>query len=210
MSVCKPELYSVDENYLKTAEGFKTDHWPLVADRNWRGFEARNIPGERPQAVEPTAPGTTPTSNIDIKYLRLSSLTGLTVKNSQNTDIGKLDNIVLDWHNSRVAYGIVSVDRSFLGERGKLAAIPWSAIRINPEQKVALLNVDKTTLQAIAFDKDHFPNLASLQYSRDLYQRFNVRPYWEALGYVPGEQHPSTRVPGGTNPGVEHSQPMGY
>jgi sporulation protein YlmC with PRC-barrel domain len=233
-------VLNVDENYLKTTQGFDKDHWPLVADRNWpTGTEARNVPAEQPrsemsegmaaeshpeqtyspQATERTTPGMTPVVT-DIKYLRLSKLIGTTIKNSEGTDIGKLNNVMLDWNSGKVAYGILSVDRSFLGTGGKLAAIPWSAIRIDEQRSVATLNVDKNTLQAIAFDENRFPNLADPQYSRDLYQRFNVRPYWEALGFVPSEQHRSTAVPEGSCSGAEHNEhgqlheganePMGY
>jgi len=71
-----------------------------------------------------------------------------------------------------------------------------------------MLNVDRETLGAIAFDENHFPNLADPQYSRDLYQRFNARPYWEALGFVPSEQqerHPAT--PGASN--SQYDKPLG-
>ena len=73
-----------------------------------------------------------------------------------------------------------------------------------------MLNVDKETLQAIAFDENHFPNLADAQYSRDLYQRFNARPYWETLGYVPGEQRArdmtSPRAPSREYTGIPSSE----
>jgi len=238
-------VLNVDENYLKTTEGFDKDHWPLVADRNWPlGTEARNVPAEQPrsemsegmaaeshqqtyspQATEQPAPGMAPAAGTnepsrpiagtDIKYLRLSKLIGTTIKNSEGTDIGKLNNVMLDLNRGKVAYGILSVDRSFLGASGKLAAIPWSAIRIDEQRGVALLNVDKSTLQALAFDENHFPNLADPQYSRDLYQRFNVRPYWEALGFVPSEQERHPVVPGAANdepvqPRGDIDEPMGY
>jgi sporulation protein YlmC with PRC-barrel domain len=236
----KVVVLNVDENYLKTAQGFDKEHWPMVADRNWpQGTAARNVPGEQPrsdegmaaeshpqtyspQATERTGPGmapmagtdetSRPMAGTDIKYLRLSKLIGTTVKNSEGVDIGKLNNVMLDVNGGKVAYGILSVDRSFLGTSGKLAAIPWSAIQVDEHQGTAMLNVDKDTLQAIAFDENHFPNLADPQYSRDLYQRFNVRPYWEALGFVPSEQNRPTATPEASNPGAadsEHGQPFG-
>jgi len=60
-------------------------------------------------------------------------------------------------------------------------------MEIDPRQGIARLNADKATLQAIAFDEDNFPSLEDPQYSRDIHQRFNARPYWETLGFVPGE-----------------------
>ncbi len=57
------------------------------------------------------------------------------------------------------------------------------------------MNADKQTLEAIAFDSAEFPNLEDREYSRELHERFGARPYWEALGFVPGEQQePRSRV----------------
>lgn len=206
-------VLNADESYLRSAQGFDKDHWPLVADQSWPG--ARNVPGEQPRSnmSEGTAPavGSDQTARTmtgdQIKYLRLSQLIGTGIKNSEGTEIGKLDNVMLDLNSGKVAFGILSADRSFLGTGGKLAAIPWSVIRFDPSRGTAMLNVDKQTLQAIAFDKDHFPNLADPQYSRDLYQRFNARPYWEALGFVPGE-HPQDQhmMPPTPNPGASSDQ----
>ena len=212
----KVVILNVNESYLKTAKGFDKEHWPMVADQSWpQAMGARNMLGEEPrsnvgQNTTPTignAPASETMAANEMKYLRLSRLIGTTVKNSEGTDIGKLNNIVLDVNGGKVAYGILSVNKSFLGTSGKRAAIPWSAIRIEPEQGVAMLNVDRETLGAIAFDENHFPNLADPQYSRDLYQRFNARPYWEALGFVPGEQQEQHATPPqASNPGVSNSQ----
>lgn len=215
----KVVVLNVDENYLRTAKGFDKDNWPLTADKSWPGISSGNVSGEQPRsgmnegmAAEPrgdqtytpqanermeqgTAPMarsdelSKPISGSDIKYLRLSQLIGTPIKNSEGVQIGKLNNVMLDINAGKVAYGILSLDRSLVTADKNLAAIPWSAIRIDPQQKTALLNVDKETLQAVAFDENHFPNLADPQYGRDLYQRFNARPYWETFGFVPSEQH---------------------
>lgn len=203
-------VLNIDEAYFETAKSFDKNTWPTVADRSWieaaggrheyrseYGEQSRDEVGERmsqstPQAMErmgPTAPGDEAViPAADIKYRRLTELIGMTVKNPQNTELGELDNVVFDLHQGKVAYGILSVSSGFLGMNKKLAAIPWSSIEINARQGVAMLNTDRETLRAIAFDENNFPNLADVQYSRDLHQRFNARPYWEALGFVPGEQ----------------------
>jgi sporulation protein YlmC with PRC-barrel domain len=145
-----------------------------------------------------------------IKYRRLTELIGTTIKNPAGTELGELDNVVFDVQQGKVAYGILSVSSGFLGMNKKLAAIPWSSIEVNERQGVAMLNADKETLQAIAFDENNFPNLADAQYSRDLHQRFNARPYWEALGYVPGEPRArdmmSPRAPSREYTGIPSSE----
>jgi len=204
-------VLNVDESYLKTAKSFDKGNWPAVADRRWieaaggrheygeqpRGEAGENMraePRPTPQAMERMG-ATTPGDEAvvppaDIKYRRLTELIGTTVKNPEGVELGELDNIVFDVQEGKVAYGVLLVSSGFLGMNKKLAAIPWSSIEINERLGTAMLNADKETLQAIAFDENNLPNLGDVQYSRDIHQRFNARPYWEALGFVPGEQRP--------------------
>jgi sporulation protein YlmC with PRC-barrel domain len=145
----------------------------------------------------------------DIKYHKLSELTGMTIRNLEGEDLGELEDIVIDVHEGKVAYAVVSMRSGFLGLDKDLAVVPWSAFEILPRLEAARLNADKATLEAIAFDEDEFPNLEDMQYSRDIHQRFNATPYWEALGFIPGEgRERHEAVPGearerrGVAPGV--------
>ena len=172
---------------------------------------------QEPMATEPRAdrdqsatPGMTPergtrtdtgygTANkpADIEYLRLSKLVGLDVRNLQNENLGKLDNVVIDLNQGKLAYGIVAIRSGFLGMNKDFVAVPWSVLDWTSQPGIAKLNADKQTLTAIAFDKDHFPNLADPQYSRQLFDRFHARPYWEGqnLGFIPGQENPSVNPP---------------
>jgi sporulation protein YlmC with PRC-barrel domain len=206
----------VDEEYLNTAKAFDKGNWPIEADKSWLdatrgrhaqyGEQARGEADESmmaeprpegtpaPQAYGRTEPTYTDDEAIrspagaDIQHRRLTQLIGMTIKNPEGADLGELENIMIDLQQGKVAYGILSVSRGFLGMDKKLAAVPWSSLTIDEQRGTAMLNADRATLQAIAFDEDNYPNFEDVQYSRDLHQRFNARPYWEALGFVPGEQ----------------------
>jgi sporulation protein YlmC with PRC-barrel domain len=124
------------------------------------------------------------TPMTDLKYRRVSELMGLTVRDAQNQDLGKLRNIMIDTQQGKVAYGVLSVRSGLLEANKDMAVVPWSVLQIEPEAGIARLNVDRQTLDAIAFNARNFPNLEDPAYSRQLYERFNVTPYWETLGYV--------------------------
>ena len=143
---------------------------------------------------------------VNIKHRRLSKLLGTTVRSSQEEDLGKLDNVVIDVRQGKLAFGIVSLRSGFLGLKKDYAAVPWSALDLTSEPGIAKLDTDKQTLMAMAFKEDNFPNLADPQYSRQLYERFHATPYSEALGYVPGEEEPSGKAPapGMTAPKTEN------
>jgi hypothetical protein len=90
----------------------------------------------------------------------------------------------------------------FLGLSKQFVAVPWQSLDFAHEGNIVRLDVDEQTLTAMAFGEDEFPNLEDLQYSRDLHARFNVTPYWEVLGFVPGEA--GARDLAGKKEGAEH------
>jgi hypothetical protein len=112
-------------------------------------------------------------------------------------NLGKLDNVVIDVHQGKVAYGILAIRSGFLGLNKDFVAVPWSALDWIGQPGIARLNADKETLTALAFDKDNLPDLADPQYSRQLYERFHATPYWEGrnLGFIPGQEDPSVNPP---------------
>jgi len=143
---------------------------------------------------------------VGIDRLRLSKLLGTKIEDPQGQDLGKLENVVIDARQGKVAFGIVSLRSGFLGTNKDYAAVPWSALDLTSQPGVAKLDTDKQTLMAMAFNEDNFPNLADPQYSRQLYERFHATPYSGALGYVPSEEKPSGTVPapGMTAPKTEN------
>jgi sporulation protein YlmC with PRC-barrel domain len=145
-----------------------------------------------------------------IDQLRLSKLLGTTVRNPQGEDLGKLDNVMIDEHQGKVAFGIIALRSGFLGMNKDYAAVPWTALDLTSQPGVAKLNVDKQTLMASAFSRDNFPNLEDPQYSRQLFDRFHATPYWEGqnLGFVPGEENLNANPPAPGMPAPNSSSGM--
>jgi sporulation protein YlmC with PRC-barrel domain len=153
-------------------------------------------PGARePVGTQPRGEADTDTINT-IDQRRLSRLLDMSVRNLQDENLGRLDNAILDVNRGQIAYGILSMRTGFLGLSREYVAVPWSALDLASEPGIARLDVDEQTLTAMTFDEDEFPNLEDMQYSRQLHAQFNATPYWEVLGFVPGEA--------GTRAGAEH------
>lgn len=110
---------------------------------------------------------------------RITRLLGMDVKSaSQQQQLGRLSDVVLDFHQGLVAYALVGLGG------GKEAAVPWSAVEILPQKRLALIDTNRQALEQMAFAKDNMPDLANPQYAQRLYTQFNRQPYWEALGFV--------------------------
>jgi hypothetical protein len=102
---------------------------------------------------------------------------------------------MIDVHHGKLAYGIVAMRHGFLGLNKDFVAVPWSALDWTSQPGMAKLDADRDTLMALAFDRDNFPNLEDPQYSQQLYERFHATPYWESLGFLPGEEEESGKLP---------------
>jgi sporulation protein YlmC with PRC-barrel domain len=170
-------LSNVTKAELDQAKGFDPKHWPAAAEENWLGTMPEGN-------MAPAAPGSVPPSD-NLKDRRVSMLTGKTVENLQGEKLGKLHDVVIDAQQGKVAFGILSLRGKALQMSRDYAAVPWSAFEFAALPGMIQLDTTPQTLASIAFKGNNFPDLADPQYSRQLYDRFHVTPYWEVLGFVP-------------------------
>jgi hypothetical protein len=104
---------------------------------------------------------------------------GSNVVNSQNQDLGKIQDVVIDATTGQTVYAVLSFG-GFLGMGDKYFAIPWEAFRFDPNEKRAVLNLDKRLLEnAPGFDKDNWPNMADATWGNQVFSHYGYRPYWE-------------------------------
>ena len=110
--------------------------------------------------------------------LSASTLAGDKVRNTQGDNLGKIEEFMLDMDSGRIAYAVLSF-RGVLSIGDKLFAVPPDALRLDPEKKCFVLNVDKTMLEnAPGFDKDNWPNFADRGFGTQIYSYYGRRPYW--------------------------------
>src|SRR5436853_1500616 len=118
----------------------------------------------------------------DKKYRRVlaaGTLAGDSVRNSAGEDLGKVDEIMIDIPSGRVAYAVLSFG-GVLGIGDKLFAVPWSALRVDEDEKQLILNVEKSLLEnAPGFNKDDWPDMADRSWGGQIYSYYGLRPYWE-------------------------------
>jgi len=114
---------------------------------------------------------------------RITTLMGTQV-DVRDRDAGFIEDFAIDMGTGHVAYMIVSLTRDFAGAPNRLAAVPWQAVELFPQQNLATVDIDRSDLLDFAFREGQMPNLGQSDYARRLHQQFDVSPYWEVLGYV--------------------------
>jgi sporulation protein YlmC with PRC-barrel domain len=113
------------------------------------------------------------------RVLSASSIEGDKVKNSAGEDLGKVDEVMIDLQTGRIAYAVLSFG-GMLGMGNKLFAIPWTALTVDEDEKVLILNIPKQRLEsAPGFDKDNWPDMADHTWGTRINEYYGTRPYWE-------------------------------
>jgi sporulation protein YlmC with PRC-barrel domain len=109
--------------------------------------------------------------------LSASTLTGDPVRNAAGEHLGKIDEIMIDIPSGRVAYAVLSFG-GFLGMGDKLFAVPWSALKVDEDEKCFILNLDRQSIEhAPGFDKDNWPDMSDKSWGDELSAYYKVTPY---------------------------------
>lgn len=111
------------------------------------------------------------------QVLSVKTLEGDKVVNRSGENLGKLESIMIDLNEGRVAYAVLSFG-GFLGMGDKLFAVPWKALSVDTNEKRLIFDVDKEKLKkAPGFDKDHWPNMADPNFHTDIHKYYGVQSY---------------------------------
>lgn len=109
----KSLVLDVKKDEFDKAEGFDSKSWPTHVDERWAKV------GSRTAYMPPK----------DAKLVRLSSLTGLPVKNDSGINLGKVAGFGIDYEKERLSYAVMSRG-GVIGVGAKYFAIPWEALNL--------------------------------------------------------------------------------
>lgn len=117
--------------------------------------DSPGAPLSRPGAQEPVAPkAVTPEAP---PMPKASTFLGSSVMNAQGERLGRIEDLVINPATGRITYAALS-HGSILGLGGKLFAVSWETLKMQPDGKTFVLNVSKETLEsAPGFDKSNWP-----------------------------------------------------
>jgi sporulation protein YlmC with PRC-barrel domain len=112
------------------------------------------------------------------EVLSASTLIGDEIRNNNGETLGKLEEIMIDLDEGRVAYAVLSFG-GFLGVGDKLFAIPWQALTVDTDNEEVVFDVQKDALeQAPGFDKDDWPETIDRDWLGEVFTYYGYEPYW--------------------------------
>lgn len=158
------KLHETEQERLSRLEREK------VAAEKWRETESARV----------TRMGSTEGMTVreGPEFLSASTIKGDKVINTAGEDLGKIEELMIDLSDGRIAYTVLSFG-GFLGLGDKLFAIPWNAFSLRIHEHAFVLNVPKDVLEkAEGFDKDNWP-LTSREWLSRTYAYYGYQPYWQ-------------------------------
>ena len=109
---------------------------------------------------------------------RASKLMGTSVKNVQDENLGKVDNILVDLASGRIVAVVVS-SGGFLGMGDELSAVPPTALRFTTDRDTLQLDASKDMLSAAPhFKANQWPDFGQPSYAGGVYRAYKVEPYF--------------------------------
>jgi sporulation protein YlmC with PRC-barrel domain len=173
-------VFDADKKLFTDGEGFNHDRWPTHLDARWSKFQDgsgaaldrdkdKNRPADAASDRNRPADAASDRSHAD-KHMnkdlvRITSINGMNVKNTQGEDLGKIAGFAIDIPNAKVVYAALSYG-GVAGVGSKYFAIPWNAMKcgspnLRVQDKCFVLNTTKQEFEnATGFDRNNWPTEA--------------------------------------------------
>lgn len=86
---------------------------------------------------------------------------------------------MLDMRTGKIAYAVLSFG-GVLGIGKRLFAVPWSALKLDTDNRCFRLDVAKADLDtAPGFDADAWPSMADESWAKSIHTYYKAKPYWD-------------------------------
>jgi sporulation protein YlmC with PRC-barrel domain len=115
----------------------------------------------------------------DAVLLGTASFCGDGVYDVAGKFLGEIEELVIDIHSGRVAYGLMAVG-GMLGMGRKLFAIPWNAVTVDRVYQRCVVKIDiERLIDSPSVDGDFLARMADPGWATQVHAYFGCKPYWE-------------------------------
>jgi sporulation protein YlmC with PRC-barrel domain len=109
---------------------------------------------------------------------KASRLMGTPVKNLQDENLGKVENLMVDLSAGRIVAVIIS-SGGYIGPGDELSAVPPTALRFNAQHDTLQLDASREMLAGSPhFKASQWPDFSQPGYAGGVYHAYNVVPYF--------------------------------
>ncbi|HEX7900117.1 MAG TPA: PRC-barrel domain-containing protein [Planctomycetota bacterium] len=123
--------------------------------------------------------GQTTFMRVRTSIVDASKIIGCKVENAKGESLGKIEDLMLDIVDGRIAYAVLSFG-GFLGLGDKLFPVPFEALQYRAGDGKCVLNVDKDVLKnAPGYSRDELPDVNDRAWRTQIFSHYGYQPYWE-------------------------------
>lgn len=175
-------VLDVTKEQLEASKGFDPDKWPNMADQQWANATYSAF-GETPYWMAGSDHRNRAIDNVmPASVVRATAIQGAVLKNAGDEDIGKVNGLVVDCCNGRIAAATVTCN-AILGMGGESCMVPWRAFSVTTLDNGALritsnLTKDQVTTAPKLVDERDYQTRPD--YLITVYRHYKVQPYWDA------------------------------
>ncbi len=114
------------------------------------------------------------TAHLASRVLSASTLKGDDVYNPEGEKLGSIKELMLNIESGRICYAVLSFG-GFLSLGEKLFAVPWSALKVDTENKRFVMDTDEERLMnAPGFDTENWPNMADPTWEKSVHTYYGT------------------------------------
>ena len=113
-------------------------------------------------------------------YLQVDTIRDTRVFDRNGVQIGKIDDLLIDRENNRIACAVFSFGAHLLGLGNKYFIIPLEAFKYGQHGDDYVLDVDKSTLEKEEGIDRNEPLIQKKLF--EAYTQYKLKPYWENDG----------------------------
>ena len=172
----KAASLNIDKTRLQQAPKFTDQDWDKFAEKTWTKtvYEYYKVEPDGDIEKETETVSTVQAPRI----LKGSDVVGMDVHNTSDEDLGEIEDLMVDLNSGRIGYAVLSFG-GVLGVNEKLFAVPWQTLKLDAKGEKLVLSVPKDKLaNAPGFDKNNWPNMSDLNWSKDVHAFYGSDPNW--------------------------------
>jgi sporulation protein YlmC with PRC-barrel domain len=167
-------LLDISEERMAAAPSFDRHHWPDVANRGWE-IDTDRYYGVSPSWGDSDKPIAKPAAQNSSKAYDFNKIVGTPVKNLQGEELGKMHDVVINFHG-HVPFAVLS-HGGFWGIGGRLVAVPYRSLYFDQVGKDFILNYSEEKLDSASAFKAS--DISKKNWPEEVYRYFGQQPYWK-------------------------------
>lgn len=117
-----------------------------------------------------------PFGSDDERVTAANALEADDIVNRQGEKLGKLSEVMLNVHNGRIAYAVMS-SADFRDAGDGLLVVPWDVLALDPVTRRLVLDLDRQAIErAPRVHQDHWAGMADDAWKDAVHSYFGTRP----------------------------------